>query len=115
SIDLLSMGTARGGCFAASIPCCECNDRNTVTPAATAATITIKAVTLRPVLRVILRSTSPSSLIPSGVISNAHAQTTAMGKPTMVSRTTSLTIQLGMLKNGKTCVATWMNNQATTT
>src|SRR5205823_12045710 len=97
------MATASGSCFAAFVACCRCWKRKTVTPAATAATITIKAVSLRPVLRMILRSTSPSSLIPSSVISNAHAQTTAMGKPTMVSRTTSLTTQLGILKKEDLC------------
>ncbi len=42
--DLLSMATARGGCFAASVAFCRCLKRKTVTPVARAATITIRAV-----------------------------------------------------------------------
>ena len=114
AIESFSMATARGGRFATRAASCKCRKRKSVTPAATAATMTIRAVNLRPVLRAILRSMSPSSLIARGVISNAHEQTTAMGRPTIASRTASLTTQFGMLKKGKTCVATWMSNQPVT-
>jgi len=49
-------------------------------------------------------------LIPSGVISNAHDKISATGKPRTSNKTTRRTAQLGMSKNGKTCVAT-LNEQ----
>src|SRR5207245_4035176 len=53
-------------------------------------------------------------LIPSGVSSNAQARLNATGNPIPSSNTTRRTAQLGISKNGKTCVATCINSQATT-
>src|SRR5690348_18317699 len=53
--------------------------------------------------------------MPSGVSSKTHANATATGKPTTITTTTSRTTQLGMLKNGKTCVATCTSSQPATT
>ena len=50
----------------------------------------------------------------SCVSSNAHARMSAIGKPTTIIKTMSRTPQFGISKKGKTCVATWINNQPTT-
>jgi hypothetical protein len=41
-------------------------------------------------------------LIPSGVISNIHARTSAIGKPMMMSRTIDRMTQVGTSNTGKT-------------
>ncbi len=76
-------------------------------PAATTASATVIPTSLRPVLRLTnsLGSISDSSLIPSGVISNAHDKTSATGNPRASSKTTRRMAQFGTSKNGKTCVA----------
>jgi hypothetical protein len=57
---------------------------------------------------------SSSRLRPSGVISKAQAIVKAIGKPRIVVNTISLTIQFGISKNGKTCVAIWTKSHAAT-
>src|SRR5881398_2457623 len=100
AIDLRSISGAGGACFPCSIACCECNNRDSISPVAAAATTTTTAVSLRPVLRATLRSTSFSRLIPSGVSSNAQERTSAMGNPITSATTTISTAQFGISKNG---------------
>src|SRR5437762_14350147 len=59
-------------------------------------------------------TTSSVCLIPSGVSSNAHAMTSAIGKPMIIASTISLRAQFGITKIGKNCVVTWNNSQQTT-
>jgi hypothetical protein len=40
--------------------------------------------------------------------------TKAIGNPITIANTINRTAQLGISKNGKTCVATWTNSQPTT-
>ena len=50
---------------------------------------------------------------PSGVISKAHARTTATGKPRMAAMTTARSVQPGSRSTGKVATLTWMMSQAT--
>jgi hypothetical protein len=52
-----------------------------------------------------VRSTSSVRFKPSGVSSNAHAITSAIGNPIAIANTINRTAQFGISKNGKTCVA----------
>ena len=85
-------------------------------PKARSAITAISAVSLRPVLRLIDLPGSISSVrtIPSGVISNAQASTSAIGKPRIVSKTTALVMAPGRCKAGTTVAATCITSQATT-
>src|SRR5438270_3440209 len=53
-------------------------------------------------------------LIPSGVISNAHAITSATGKPTKASTTTAVVRPSGRCNAGTTVAVTCISNQPTT-
>ncbi len=59
------------------------------------------------------RSTSSVRFKPSGVSSNAHAITSAIGNPITIASTTRRTAQFGISKNGKTCVATCTSSHPT--
>ena len=50
---------------------------------------------------------------PCGVISNAHARTTAIGNPTRVRARTSVTVQSGRPMLGNAMSATWRTTNAT--
>src|SRR5437868_2287958 len=50
-----------------------------------------------------MASASSARLSPSGVISNAHAKMSAMGKPMTIKTTISRTISFGTPNTGKTC------------
>src|SRR6516225_6284063 len=58
-------------------------------------------------------STSSVRFNPSGVSSNAHAITSAIGNPIATATITNLTTQLGISRNGKTCVAICIDSQPT--
>src|SRR6266576_3391901 len=62
----------------------------------------------------LLGSTSDSSLIPSGVISNAHEKISATGKPKMMTMINIFITQNGASKAGKKIDAAWINSHATT-
>src|SRR6266705_279674 len=68
-----------------------------------APTITTKIQTyFRGCRAALARSTSSVRLIPSGVSSNAHAITSAIGNPITTASTINRMAQLGISKNGKT-------------
>jgi hypothetical protein len=50
-----------------------------------------------------IASASSARLSPSGVISNAHAKMSAMGKPMAIKNTINRITQFGTSKTGKTC------------
>src|ERR1700730_7792164 len=52
--------------------------------------------------------------IPSGVISNAHEITSAIGKPTKVNTTTAVVRPSGRCRAGTLVAVTWMTSQPTT-
>src|SRR5207245_4646524 len=85
-------------------------------PAATTASAIVIATIFRPVRRLIdlLGSISDSSLIPSGVISNAHEKISATGKPKMMTIINILITHAGASKAGKKIDAAWINSQAIT-
>jgi hypothetical protein len=66
-------------------------------PAAITASAIVIPTSFRPVLRVIdsLGKTSSARLIPSGVSSNAHASTSAIGKPSATKTTSVCTTHSG--------------------
>jgi len=61
-----------------------------------------------------LGPTSSARLIPSGVNSNAHARTSAIGKPSATTATTTFITQAGASNVGKRIDAAWMSSQAIT-
>ena len=73
------------------------------TPAATTANATVAATIFLPVRRLtdLLGSISDSSLIPSGVISNAHDKISATGKPRMMTMMNVFIAHDGASKAGK--------------
>jgi hypothetical protein len=89
---------------------------NTISPAATTARKATIAVSFRPVLRVIdwLGETSSARTIPSGVISKAHANTTANGKPRVRAAIKIFIVHVGASKVGRMMEAAWISSQATT-
>src|SRR5262249_60431268 len=61
-----------------------------------------------------IASATSVRLIPSGVASNAHAITSAIGNPIAISTITRRTTQFGISRNGKIWVAICAINQPTT-
>ena len=78
--------------------------------------VTISAANFRVLHCGIFSSGKTSSVrfTPSGVISNAQARTSAMGKPSNTIAMTNLVTQFGMSSTGKVDVAIWMTSQPTT-
>src|SRR5262245_43494208 len=85
-------------------------------PAAMVAIAIVSPTILRPVFLVIdfFGSISDSSLMPSGVNSNAHDKTRATGKHSTSSATRTFIAHGGASKVGKSIEAAWMSSQETT-
>jgi hypothetical protein len=104
-----------------ALPACrKTSNRQPSNATAMTSTAMITVLSLRPIWRLAYsgRASGESAgsvrRTPSGVISYTHASTTAIGNPIANTTTTRRTLQFGMLKKGKTWVATWTRSHVAT-